>query len=289
MTSRNGLNIESSLSVTRKRAIMSGTPYIITKQFPWKLHEMLDLVEKSGDDSIVSWLPGGQAFRVHMPELFVGKVMKLCFNQTKYKSFQRQLNLWGFERNTKECVEKGAYSHPLFLRGRRDLCQEMARQKVKGKGPKKAGIQKSISPNFKSSSPGPILQPSLTNQLPGVVPDTTSTPVLAPSPTISSALEANLLGRFQQARDHSLVEALKSLDRSRNKSSATVQSLLGFDPSMSRALGVEPTLMQAEQEAMLAIRERAAMETILQAMRERERSSTAVFAAALSGASRSPT
>ncbi|CAJ1959672.1 unnamed protein product [Cylindrotheca closterium] len=122
---------ESSLNAARKQAIMAGTPYVITKQFPWKLHEMLDVVEQRGETSVVSWLPGGTAFRVHDPIQFVDQIMKKCFNQTKYKSFQRQLNLWGFERVIRESAEKGSYYHPLFLRGRRDLCQEMARQKVK--------------------------------------------------------------------------------------------------------------------------------------------------------------
>mmetsp|Transcript_12001 Transcript_12001/g.28695 ORF Transcript_12001/g.28695 Transcript_12001/m.28695 type:complete len:353 (+) Transcript_12001:120-1178(+) len=122
---------ESSLNAARKQAIMAGTPYVITKQFPWKLHEMLDVVEQRGETSVVSWLPGGKAFRVHNPTQFVDQIMKKCFNQTKYKSFQRQLNLWGFERVIRESAEKGSYFHPLFLRGRRDLCQEMARQKVK--------------------------------------------------------------------------------------------------------------------------------------------------------------
>jgi hypothetical protein len=55
--------------------------------------------------------------------------MKNHFQQTKYKSFQRQLNLWGFERNTKESIERGSYHHPLFIKGRKDFCQEMGRQK----------------------------------------------------------------------------------------------------------------------------------------------------------------
>lgn len=44
--------------------------------------------------------------------------------------------MWGFERVIKASAEKGSYFHPLFLRGRRDLCQEMARQKVKGEKPR---------------------------------------------------------------------------------------------------------------------------------------------------------
>ena len=65
--------------------------------FPWKLHEMLDDAALKFD-TIVSWIPGQNGFRVHDVNSFVKNIMPLYFNQSKYKSFQRQLNMWGFER-----------------------------------------------------------------------------------------------------------------------------------------------------------------------------------------------
>lgn len=41
------------------------------------------------------------------------------------------VNLWGFSRNSKETEEPGSYWHPLFVKGRKDLCQEIGRQKIK--------------------------------------------------------------------------------------------------------------------------------------------------------------
>lgn len=108
--------------VGRRKAIMAGTPYSITKQFPWRLHEMLDLVEEEGLEEIVSFLPDGRSFKVHDPARFEQGLMRRCFNQTRYKSFQRQLNLWGFERKNDPIFKiKGTYSHPWFIRGRKDL------------------------------------------------------------------------------------------------------------------------------------------------------------------------
>jgi len=48
----------------RAQAILAGIPYAVTKQFPWKLHEMLEQTEEDGDEKIVSWLPGGRSFKV---------------------------------------------------------------------------------------------------------------------------------------------------------------------------------------------------------------------------------
>eukprot|EP00934_Nitzschia_sp_Nitz4_P008202 Nitzschia sp. Nitz4//scaffold156_size52432//12352//13323//NITZ4_006823-RA/size52432-processed-gene-0.50-mRNA-1//-1//CDS//3329537403//8192//frame0 len=89
---------------------------------------MLDDAEINGFAHIVSWMPDEVAFRVHDKHLFVAGVLSLYFQQTQYKSFQRQLNMWGFER-----VHGGAYSHEFFVRGQVNLCQKMKRLKIKGK------------------------------------------------------------------------------------------------------------------------------------------------------------
>ena len=65
-----------------------------------KLHELLTKAEESGDDHIVSWLPGGKAFKVHKKIEFTNTILPTLFNATKYKSFQRNLNLWGFDTIT---------------------------------------------------------------------------------------------------------------------------------------------------------------------------------------------
>ena len=101
---------------------------------------MLDAMETTGDKSIVCWQPHGKAFMVHKPKDFVQEVMSHFFNQTKYASFQRQLNLYGFSRLT-HGPDKGAYYHNCFVRGKRHLCKGMIRQKIKG-----TKVRKSLSP-----------------------------------------------------------------------------------------------------------------------------------------------
>jgi hypothetical protein len=86
-----------------------------------------------GKDNIVSWLPDGNAFKVHKVPDFVSKILPMYFKQTKYKSFQRQLNLWGFERLTSG-PDKGAYYHDQFLRDDPDLCSKLTRQRARKSG-----------------------------------------------------------------------------------------------------------------------------------------------------------
>lgn len=98
--------------------------------FPWKLHDMLRTCKTEGKESIVSWLPSGTAFKVHNVPVFVNNILPLFFKQTKYKSFQRQLNLWNFER-IQNGNDKGAYYHPQFLREDPSLCRHLTRQRAK--------------------------------------------------------------------------------------------------------------------------------------------------------------
>jgi hypothetical protein len=100
--------------------------------FPLKLFQMLEDVEQGGNETIVCWSADGRSFRVHNANEFFEKVMPHYFRQTRYKSFQRQLYLYGFARLT-EGKDKGSYQHEQFVKSNRDLCQKMVRVPVKRK------------------------------------------------------------------------------------------------------------------------------------------------------------
>ena len=92
--------------------------------FPCKLYEMLEDADKLGFENIVSWNTEGDGFMVHDTASFMKTVVPQYFNQTKYKSFQRQLSLYGFTRiaNGKR---KGLRFHEKFRRGSKGLCRQM--------------------------------------------------------------------------------------------------------------------------------------------------------------------
>ena len=107
--------------------------------FPWKLHQLLDdaargSCSKDGssitNESIVSWLPNGRAFKIHDRINFVAKVMPIYFKTANYKSFHRSLNLWGFE-TVRQGVDRGAIYHPYFIRDDPNQCNFMKRIKNK--------------------------------------------------------------------------------------------------------------------------------------------------------------
>eukprot|EP00563_Minutocellus_polymorphus_P017172 CAMPEP_0197722138 /NCGR_PEP_ID=MMETSP1434-20131217/4934_1 /TAXON_ID=265543 /ORGANISM="Minutocellus polymorphus, Strain CCMP3303" /LENGTH=607 /DNA_ID=CAMNT_0043307245 /DNA_START=109 /DNA_END=1932 /DNA_ORIENTATION=- len=119
--------------------------------FPRKLHHILDQIERDGHAHVISWLPHGRAFAIHKPKEFIATVMPHYFQQTKITSFQRQLNLYGFQRLTRG-RDNGGYYHERFLRGMAFLTKNITRTRVKGTRFKGASNPEA-EPNFYGMRP----------------------------------------------------------------------------------------------------------------------------------------
>lgn len=111
--------------------VVSGSGFRYLVPFPYKFHRMLEETEEKGDSykSIVSWLPGGQHFKVHDSNAFMKHIVPQYFKQKSYKSFQRQLHIYGFKRILKGPLQ-GAFYHPKFIKGNRQLTHEIDRIKA---------------------------------------------------------------------------------------------------------------------------------------------------------------
>jgi hypothetical protein len=105
--------------------------HIRNMKLPDKLHLLLEYAEHDGKTNIISWMPGNISFKVHDKKTFVDTLMPRFFQTSNYKSFQRNLNLWGFETVSKGS-QKGVRSHPLFVRDNPQKCHLMTRVVVKG-------------------------------------------------------------------------------------------------------------------------------------------------------------
>lgn len=140
-------------------AIYLETPLIskggVSVPFPLKLHNMLDHVDlfESELSSIIRWQPHGRCFLVKDSKAFAAHVLPRFFDQRKYASFQRQLNLYGFNRITAG-PDKGSYYHELFLRSKKVLCRGINRMKIKGTGTRMASNPKQ-EPKFYTMEPMP--------------------------------------------------------------------------------------------------------------------------------------
>jgi hypothetical protein len=87
------------------------------------------------------------------------------FRQTRYTSFQRQLNLYRFTRIASG-PDKNGYHHPFFLRGREDLTQRILRLLRDGNGARRPDTEVP-EPNFYRMAPitneTEVLLPSSSN------------------------------------------------------------------------------------------------------------------------------
>jgi hypothetical protein len=115
-------------------------------RFPSRLHQLLESTEKANKSHIVLWLPGGKSFMVHDKAAFANKALPLFFGTSKYRSFQRNLNLWGFHTVPKG-PEKGRCSHPRFQKEFPDLCYSMERAKMKVTAAMSASIASATTEN----------------------------------------------------------------------------------------------------------------------------------------------
>lgn len=101
--------------------------------FPQKLMEVLSNPEVA---HIITWLPHGKGFIILQKRKFAIDVMPLYFKHSKFTSFTRKLNRWGFTRVSRG-PEMGAYYHKYFQRGNYLLCMQMHCQSHNKPGSKK--------------------------------------------------------------------------------------------------------------------------------------------------------
>lgn len=96
----------------------------VRQPFPCKVYEMLEDADDQGFQDVVSWNKEGNGFMVHNKDRFTLEIVPKYYNQTRYKSFQRQLSLYGFQRTTSGS-NKGLRYHEKLRRGYKHLCREM--------------------------------------------------------------------------------------------------------------------------------------------------------------------
>lgn len=112
--------------------------------FPQKLMEIL---ADTSSSEIISWLPHGRSFVIIRPDLFCEEVLPKFLppadsrGSTKYPSFTRKLNRWGFRQATRG-ADTGAFHHPFFRRDQPELCVKMVCQKSRDR---QQGTQKQRS------------------------------------------------------------------------------------------------------------------------------------------------
>lgn len=112
----------------------------VPQQFPRRLYNMLEHetteAETNGKEPILAWSKTGKAFGISDVAMFANQVLPKHFKTSKFSSFQRNLNLYGFSK-VRRGPDVDMYSHPCFIRGQPDLLGELTKSK---KGSKSKGF-----------------------------------------------------------------------------------------------------------------------------------------------------
>lgn len=84
----------------------------------------MEILSNEEHSDIISWLPHGNGFLIHKKKAFANEILPNHFKASKFTSFTRKLNRWGFSRAPRG-PETGAYFHKLFCRDKPELCLQM--------------------------------------------------------------------------------------------------------------------------------------------------------------------
>jgi len=86
----------------------------------------MNLLEDPSNSDVITFLPDGTSFAILQPSAFASGLMSKHFKILKFDSFVRKLNRWGFSRVADRIGNHcEVYQHPLFRRGKWDLCRKM--------------------------------------------------------------------------------------------------------------------------------------------------------------------
>jgi hypothetical protein len=119
-----------------------------SSRFPSKLFEMVENAECQGYDHIVSWTideKGKHGFAVHNTNLLSEQVLGKYFDSSNFRTLQRQLSYWSFERMQGVYSKKNpkvTYRHSsgLFRKGDKALVECITRRENKKNSTRKQGI-----------------------------------------------------------------------------------------------------------------------------------------------------
>lgn len=122
--------------------------------FPFQLHRMLEEASLNGFDGIVCWHPSQNGFIIKKRQLFTSVIMPRYFAHTRWKSFQRQLNFYCFQRISPRGDSRGScYIHPYLVRGNIESCRGIVRRSKKGTV---AEVTSSVEDTKKVETPKPL-------------------------------------------------------------------------------------------------------------------------------------
>ena len=95
------------------------------------LLKLYDMVTQAATDEVVQWAVGGSALMVTDVQTFTAKLLPVYFKPSSMRSFTRQLNNYGFSRESElgseATTNSVVFAHPSFRENQRHRLAEIKR------------------------------------------------------------------------------------------------------------------------------------------------------------------
>ncbi|ETW05577.1 hypothetical protein H310_03321 [Aphanomyces invadans] len=111
---------------------------------PKFLRYLYQILEKE-DSTVIAWANGGSSIQILDTDRMAQYILPKYFKHSKYASFQRQLNYFGFRKWTKSQTNICTFSHPDFRQNRPDRLYLIKRKNSPETSRKKLPTVKSSS------------------------------------------------------------------------------------------------------------------------------------------------
>jgi len=125
--------------------------------------ESISTNKSIGSSCVIKWSDSGRAFRIDNTSIFADAVLSKYFKTSKFSSFQRNLNLYGFFK-VRRGPDTDMYAHPAFVRYRPDLLSQLRKYNPSAKKKDAAGLSKQISHTSSHYDSGLLPQEFVSNE-----------------------------------------------------------------------------------------------------------------------------
>mmetsp|Transcript_3201 Transcript_3201/g.4283 ORF Transcript_3201/g.4283 Transcript_3201/m.4283 type:complete len:290 (-) Transcript_3201:323-1192(-) len=110
-------------------------------EFPSLVGKTYEMVDDPHTDHIICWAEDGNGFLVKNSESFCAKILPSYFRTKRFRSFVRNLNMYGFRSRKQAREGHYRFKHPQFRKGKKHLLMKI----------RKKTTQKSILNDLRSS------------------------------------------------------------------------------------------------------------------------------------------
>mmetsp|Transcript_32598 Transcript_32598/g.74975 ORF Transcript_32598/g.74975 Transcript_32598/m.74975 type:complete len:274 (+) Transcript_32598:102-923(+) len=182
----------------------------------------MEILSNEEHQDIITWLPHGKAFIIYKKKKFAAEVLPKYFKQSKFTSFTRKLNRWGFSRVTRG-PETGAYYHKYFQKNEPRLCMQMSCQNVRIQNEQQLALENQAAMMAGAAGMNPFGMPAMLWGAP-MLPGLNSTSMAAMSSTLMQQQLQQLQAEQLQKQQEMVRRAMTTTQQATGAAAGSIET-----------------------------------------------------------------